>query len=205
MSVAPPPLTYRVYGFLHEMLKTRGLTAITPLKSRDKWADLTIHGYELLEAKGGDSIHVLVALMDINSPHVINAASFEKFMKIIGKHIREKTISMANIDMMVVTHAPLGTNVTNKFSEYEASIKNHPYKMFTSNRLNHDSVPNQRILSIDERRDIMEINHTSLRELARIKITDPVVVWLGAKQGDVIEELTDSEVSGIETKYRFVW
>lgn len=203
MSAAPPPLTYRVYGYLHEMLKRRDLTVITPLKSRDKWTDLAINGYELVEAKG--STHVIAALMDINSSHIVNAAAFEKFMKIVSKYIREKGVLMVNLDLMIITHAPLGTNVTNKFSEYEASIKNHPYKMFTSNRPKHDSVPEQRILSADERKAIMEINHVSLRELPRIKLADPIVVWLGARQGDVIEELTGSEVSGIETKYRFVW
>jgi len=201
---AAPVLSFRVYTNLCEMLRTRNLKITSPIITQDKWSILVINGYVLIDASN-ENHHTIVALMDIASPHVANAAAFEKFMKNISRYTRDNNIKMADLDIMVITHEELGSNVTKKFDEYEAIISNYAYKYFTSNRLKHDSVPRTRILSVEERKKIMEMSRLSLRELQRIKLVDPVAVWLGAKAGDVLEEITQNEVSGLEIKYRLAW
>ncbi len=196
--MAAPPLTYRVYLNLFEMLKCRGLTVTTAIMPLDKWAQLQFDGYTTISATN-EAAETLVVLIDDIGTHVANAASFDKFMKIISHQKFEYNT------MLLVTRDDLGSNITNKFATYRAPISNYAYRYFTSNRMLHDSVPKVRILGKEEIKKIMTMNHIMLSTLPRLKLFDPVAVWYGLESGQVIEEVMVSEISGREIKYRLVW
>ncbi|MCW1300948.1 MAG: DNA-directed RNA polymerase subunit H [Candidatus Nanoarchaeia archaeon] len=64
----------------------------------------------------------------------------------------------------------------------------------------HRLVPRHRIISEEEKRELLTKYNAKLADLPRILITDPVVRKLGAKPGDVIEITRSSPTAG-ETKY----
>ncbi|MEM4222213.1 MAG: DNA-directed RNA polymerase subunit H [archaeon] len=74
----------------------------------------------------------------------------------------------------------------------------------TWNVLDHVLVPKHEILSKKEVESILEKYKISIDQLPKIKITDPVVVALGAKKGDVIKITRKSKTAGTTEYYRLV-
>ena len=77
--------------------------------------------------------------------------------------------------------------------------------MVTSiNITEHDLVPKFKILSEDEKKQILERFKTTEDKLPKILESDPVVKKLDAKKGDVLEITRSSNVSGESVYYRIV-
>ncbi|NPA86957.1 MAG: DNA-directed RNA polymerase subunit H [Candidatus Diapherotrites archaeon] len=70
--------------------------------------------------------------------------------------------------------------------------------------LDHVFVPKARILSKEEVEEVLRKYRVSKENLPKILETDPVVVELGAKKGDVIEFIRNSPVAGKSIYYRVV-
>lgn len=72
------------------------------------------------------------------------------------------------------------------------------------NILEHELVPEFKILSEEEKRQVLERFKTTEEKLPKILESDPVVKRLNAKRGDVLEIKRASEVSGHSVYYRIV-
>ena len=72
------------------------------------------------------------------------------------------------------------------------------------NIFEHRLVPKFRILTEEEKKQILERFKTTEDKLPKILESDPVVKKLGAKVGDVLEIKRSSEVSGESVYYRIV-
>jgi len=68
----------------------------------------------------------------------------------------------------------------------------------------HELVPKHRILSEEEKEEILKKYNANLTDLPRILVSDPVVRRLGAKPGDVIEITRKSFTAGESKYYRVV-
>jgi len=65
-------------------------------------------------------------------------------------------------------------------------------------------VPKHEILSPDEKQKLLDKFNISEIQLPKIKVTDPAVVALGAKKGDVIKITRKSPTAGESYYYRLV-
>ena len=67
-----------------------------------------------------------------------------------------------------------------------------------------DLVPKHEILSPEEKQKLLDKFNISEKQLPKIKSTDPAVIALGAKKGDVIKITRKSPVAGESYYYRLV-
>ncbi|NIO22730.1 MAG: DNA-directed RNA polymerase subunit H [Candidatus Aenigmarchaeota archaeon] len=70
--------------------------------------------------------------------------------------------------------------------------------------LEHDLVPKFKILSQEERKQVLERFKITENKLPKVLESDPVVKKLNAKSGDVLEIVRSSDVSGESIYYRVV-
>jgi len=68
----------------------------------------------------------------------------------------------------------------------------------------HELVPKHRVLSEEEKEEVLKRYNAKLMDLPRILVSDPVVRRLGAKPGDVIEITRKSPTAGESKYYRVV-
>lgn len=68
----------------------------------------------------------------------------------------------------------------------------------------HDSVPEHKILTEEEVEEIFKNLDYDKYQLPRIKADDPVVKYIGAEEGDVLQITRESKTAGTFVTYRFV-
>ena len=74
----------------------------------------------------------------------------------------------------------------------------------TYNPFRHILVPKHRILSLEEKFDILKIYKTEIDNFPKIKTSDKIVRYLGAKKNDMLEIIRLSESNGYYKYYRLV-
>ncbi|GAA5818005.1 MAG: DNA-directed RNA polymerase subunit H [Methanobrevibacter sp. CfCl-M3] len=70
--------------------------------------------------------------------------------------------------------------------------------------LMHELVPEHKILSESDKKKVFKDLECNQNQLPKIKITDPVVEAIDAKEGDVLEISRKSETAGTFITYRLV-
>ncbi|KUH33728.1 DNA-directed RNA polymerase subunit H [Thermococcus celericrescens] len=68
----------------------------------------------------------------------------------------------------------------------------------------HELVPEHRILSEEEKEELLRKYRIRISQLPQIKASDPAVVALGAKPGDILEIRRKSPTAGYYHYYRLV-
>lgn len=70
--------------------------------------------------------------------------------------------------------------------------------------LRHELVPRFRILTEEEKKQVLERFNTTEKKLPRILADDPAVKVLKAKHGDLLEINRNSRIAGESVYYRIV-
>lgn len=68
----------------------------------------------------------------------------------------------------------------------------------------HDYVPKHEIMTKDEAQEILERYNCTPTEMPLIFVTDPAIVGLGVRPGDMIRIHRDSPTAGRSIYYRYV-
>ncbi len=69
---------------------------------------------------------------------------------------------------------------------------------------NHMLVPKHEIMPIEEAEQVLEKYHCKATELPLIFVTDPAIIGLGVKPGDMIKITRKSATAGESFYYRYV-
>ena len=69
---------------------------------------------------------------------------------------------------------------------------------------NHVYVPKHEIMTKKEAEQVLKEYHCNATELPLIFVTDPAIIGLGVKPGDMIKITRKSGTSGISLYYRYV-
>ncbi|MCW3980768.1 MAG: DNA-directed RNA polymerase subunit H [Candidatus Bathyarchaeota archaeon] len=72
------------------------------------------------------------------------------------------------------------------------------------NLFDHVLVPKHEILSSKEREELLAKYRVEPYQLPRIKISDPAVIAIGAKAGDVVKVVRNSPTAGEYLAFRYV-
>ncbi|UCD96576.1 MAG: DNA-directed RNA polymerase subunit H [Candidatus Bathyarchaeota archaeon] len=72
------------------------------------------------------------------------------------------------------------------------------------NLFEHELVPKHEILSTEERETLLEKYRSEPYQLPRIKLSDPAILAIGAKPGDIVKIIRKSPTAGEHLAYRYV-
>ncbi|RLI11704.1 DNA-directed RNA polymerase subunit H [Candidatus Bathyarchaeota archaeon] len=86
----------------------------------------------------------------------------------------------------------------------EPKIELIPREFPTFNIFKHEYVPEHRILSPEEAKEVLERYKVKPYQLPWIRASDPAVIAIGAEPGDIIEIKRRSETAGEAVFYRYV-
>jgi DNA-directed RNA polymerase subunit H (RpoH/RPB5) len=86
----------------------------------------------------------------------------------------------------------------------EMDIELIPASLPTFDIFEHALVPLHEILSSEERKQVAEKYHAEPYQFPWIKATDPISIIIGAKAGDVVRVIQNSETAGRYEGYRYV-
>lgn len=190
--------------------------------------NIQYYGYALIEAKDSNNkdrrfpktildqnknkpVKTYVLLFDTDS---IYAQTTQNFIKVLSRipGFDDKNRNF-NMDIIIVSINELNLYIMKKVDslitegdENNGYIHIHPYRYyhFTSERPKHKLVAEQRIISKQEEKKVLENLSTEKKYLPKIRKVDAISIWLGCEIGDIIEAKVLSEISGIDTKYLVV-
>ncbi|MCK5631395.1 DNA-directed RNA polymerase subunit H [Candidatus Bathyarchaeota archaeon] len=72
------------------------------------------------------------------------------------------------------------------------------------NLFDHELVPKHEILTTEEREALLETYRAKPYQFPRIKQSDPAIIAIGAKAGDIVKVIRNSPTAGECFAYRYV-
>lgn len=190
-------LVYHVYRTVLEMLSDRGWNApslpdFENFKSRynSKNIDLDI-------TDGTKSVYV----------------HFNNDTKSMGKSILVSLVQKIRSDksndlsIIIITREKISSGITKLVSEEKEKYKNIEFFLFDDlffNRTKHLYCPVHKLLSDEEKKEVMEHYHFKDNQLPKIRSEDPVSRYYGAKPGQVFKITRYSPTAGESIVYRIV-
>jgi len=117
-------------------------------------------------------------------------------------------IKYPNGEIIIISKKDFSTHVgkqINLLSTDNIQIYNYPYRLFKIIIPNHILCSKHRILPEEEEIELLtNYLYCEKKNLPTIKINDPQVIWIGAKENQVIEIQRNSETTGKSLYYRLV-
>lgn len=189
-----------VYNNLREFITYRGIRTDYKFLPIDKFSD-TLNTYEYVRIEGdrtdsrGVNTAVTIFLIMPKSRYALRAPDFKKLFNTLTKNRLE------NGEVLFISEEELTNHIKKQIDELRTEnktlyIENYTYDKFVIVVPKHVSVPKHIIADRAEIDQWCDDYGTSRSELPKIFASDPPVVWLGAKPGDVIKIYRNSESAG---------
>jgi len=136
---------------------------------------------------------IIFIFLDVDS--IQKKSAFESFMK--------KKINKGNDFLFIV---PKILNQHANFAVLYEGVKIvfTEYNVVTFDVPNHKLVPKFEKISIEHFNKQFDKYKCNINFMARILLSDPMVIWCGAKKGDIIKITNGSENTGLSITYKIV-
>ncbi len=201
---------------LSEFIPQRNFTLTSASNmSNDKIIENMIHsGYIKIEAKNnnprGDRDEIIIYVLHTDGKYFHHSPDLRKLVDNVNLNILDELIIIAEEEffgkknLMDVINLKSPKSITydpkGDFPYYNA----YPYYNFVINVLKHQSVPEHRIMSNEEVETLLKNNYKNIKDLPIIFDIDPPIIWIGAKDGQVIEIIRTSQCAMNALYYRRV-
>ena len=177
--------------------------------------DVVVRNQKLLNNLSTNTYHVISGSYSKKSRHPGEKIAVYLFTQSIytekspnfKKLIINALTKFSNI-IIIATNQP-STHIANALIlirkdklQVDKYIEYYTYEKFCMEIPTHTMVPQHEILDESERKKFEDKYHVSMSRMSVILPTDSMVVWLGARIGDVIKIVRLSETAGKEIAYR---
>lgn len=199
---------YAVYKNLSEFMQSRGVKTDHKPTSNDEFIKHITH-YEYVKITGTRSDKhgtrpFILFLIAPDSKYATNTPAFKKLLNTISTSELNSKAEIVFISEKPLTNFII-TFIRGERHQYPGLyIEHYDYKICIIVIPKHIMVPKHTILSDDKVKEFCDEFHTIPSRLPKILVTDPPIVWLGARPGDVIRIDRDSEITGSAIGYRVV-
>ena len=76
------------------------------------------------------------------------------------------------------------------------TIERFTYEELSLAVVRHKKTPLHRVLTRTQRQELIQLGRIQLADLPKLRKTDPVAKWYGAKSGDVVEYWLTGQLAG---------
>ena len=213
---------YLVYGMFPAFLKNRGLTALPESKldtPRNTFiTELNHFGHFTLNAAGEDRRVVSILLLAPNSrcteqsPHLRSLISSldttpfareRRFAEVIIVAPPE-TMKKKNIIDVVLAFQEAASENPQRTESLAEFYNIYPYSVFSLDLPRVQGVSRCVIADPAAVQAFLARDHRVRTDLKQIVVTDPVVIWAGARPGQVVQIISPSETAGEAHTFYFV-
>jgi DNA-directed RNA polymerase subunit H (RpoH/RPB5) len=202
---------YRVYVNVHLYLKNRGMSVITEPKNKDEFLRSFEHYDEFkIVASSGDKI-IYVIIINSNGKYFSHGPDLRTLMSSIEFDKDAKGKKIAETILVTEREFFKKKNLLDVYKEFYSKQKgsSEMYRLYSFDAFAAENpecveVPKHRIMTSTEVSVLLEDLRCQITDLPQIYETDPPIVWLGAKHGQVVEILRLSESGGLIPYYRVV-
>ncbi len=154
-----------------------------------------LRGYRLIRARDRDG--GLVLFLCIPTSTNVRAKHISAFQKLLSAEGAKRGIVIAR--GRYVKDAKIRVKKPG-----EVKIELIPKEFPSFNIFSHELVPEHRVLSPEEAREVLERYRVEPHQLPWIRASDPAVIAIGAEPGDIIEIRRKSATAGEAIFYRYV-
>ena len=106
--------------------------------------------------------------------------------------------------VIIISYNNISTQIKSKFKEFDTEIINYSYNLFKIEIPKGPYCFPHRILSEEEVSQLLEFCKKERNGFPKCKHSDPQIIWIGGKPGDLIEITSDNPNTGTELRYRIV-
>lgn len=155
--------------------------------------------------------NLLIVITSPDAKVATKTQDFEKMMNNVGGV--SPGVLKARPEVLIISENPLTNFIMKKITEIkhdnkgelgEPFIRNQQYDIFKIIVPEHPLVPKQTIMPEEEVKEFEQTFHRSRSDLPKMRLNDPISIWLGARPGQVIKSLRMSETVGLAPAYRVV-
>lgn len=192
-------LIYRVYQTVLEMLNDRGWKNIPSVpdfenfKSRHNNKNLDI---DITEDEKSIYIHFNSDTKSMGKSALVS----------LVQKIKTDNDS-SNLDIIIITREKISSGISKLVSEEKEKYKNIEFFLFDDlfvNKTKYIDCPVHKLLTDEEKKDVMEHYHLKENQLSKIRIDSPISRYYGAKSGQVFKIIRYSPTAGESIFYRIV-
>ena len=197
---------YLVYQHAERFFKSRGVSAKPEAFGvpRNKFiAELDLLGYFKLGSDDNKILLIILAPGSKYTEHGPDLRSLISMFSTTSTKIAEEIIIMApeqtlakkNVNSIVLEFRELGNG-----TQYNM----YPFYVLSLDIPRTKSVPKHSIVPPKEVKAILKYLRVAPRNLPALKSSDPPVVWIGGRAGQVVKTETPSSTSGVQIDYWLV-
>jgi len=150
--------------------------------------------------------NTMVVLFMPGSKYSLKSPDFEKLLNNINKN--NKTANMVS-NYMFVSETEFSTHIIKKIEVFRSinenvNLEHYTYKLFIVEIPKCVMVPKHEFATEEEIKICIYDRYKTLKDLPKILITDPPIVWIGGKASDIIKITRISETAGYAIVYKIV-
>ncbi len=163
-----------------------------------------LRGYKLKRREEEDGIISLLARIPKERKHVLIWCIINK--KVVGvAYVRklEKVLEASGVEKGLIVANCRYTHAAKRDSK-KYGIELIPKRFPSFNLFKHKLVPKHEILPPEEAKGLLEKYRVKPHQLPHIITSDPAVIAIGAKTGDILKITRKSQTAGKYVSYRYV-
>lgn len=161
-------------------------------------------GYMIINTTDVNKNFVTIVILKENTEFASKAVALETLIKALEYNTGDKMHYI-----MIVSEGEVNTTIKNKIDSIHTSkpkltILIYSYNMFKLVFPESPKILPHRILSADEAKKVLNQLKCDKTSLPRILSNEPILIWIGAKVGDIIEIKRFSQNTKESISYRIV-